>query len=210
MLTPGKPNLAATCLANAIAWRRGGMLAVLSPSRRGGFADGIVNLVRSRPLGKQHNGPFPIKWESSDETYQRDLWDHLKMPDHCSVQDALAILEPHIGVSVVKSTKEWIVRQRRILGIEKITGEQVRRQLERTLAARRQYAGTRRDDLVAMTIQQAKNQEFAHVVVIWPYTIPSDSEQKRRLLYNAITRAQQSCIVLVQAKELLDMPPFVS
>ena len=149
-------------------------------------------------------------WESSDETYQRELWHQLEMPDHCSVRDALAILESHIDVSVVKSTKEWVVRQRRVLGVEKITAEQVRRQLERTLAARRQYAGTRREDLVAMTIQQAKNQEFAHVVVIWPYTIPNDSVQKRRLLYNAITRAQRSCIVLVQAKELLDMPPFVS
>jgi len=60
-----------------------------------------------------------------------------------------------------------------------------------------------------MTIQQAKNREFDHVVVIWPYTIPNDNEQKRRLLYNAITRAQQSCLVLVQAQELLNAPPFI-
>jgi hypothetical protein len=32
---------------------------------------------------------------------------------------------------------------------------------------------------VAMTIQQAKNREFEHVVVIWPYTITNDHEQKR-------------------------------
>ena len=63
---------------------------------------------------------------------------------------------------------------------------------------------------MAMTIQQAKNREFDHVIVIWPYTIPDDDEQKRRLLYNAITRAQRSCQILVQAQELLNAPPFVS
>ena len=132
------------------------------------------------------------------------------MPDRCSVADALAALEAHIGVPAVKSTKEWVLRQRCVLGVKEITADQIRRQLDRTLAARRRYAGVVRADLVAMTIQQAKNQQFAHVVVIWPYTIPNDNEQKRRLLYNAITRAQRSCLVLVQGQELLDMPPFVS
>jgi superfamily I DNA/RNA helicase len=132
------------------------------------------------------------------------------MPDRCSVPDALASLETQIGVSAVRSTKEWVARQRRVLGVEEITADQIRRQLARTVAARRRYAGVRREELVAMTIQQAKNQQFVHVVVIWPYTIPNDNEQKRRLLYNAITRAQRSCLVLVQAQELLDMPPFVS
>jgi DNA helicase IV len=61
-----------------------------------------------------------------------------------------------------------------------------------------------------MTVQQAKNREFEHVVVIWPYTISDDDEQKRRLLYNAVTRAQRSCLVLVQGQELLNAPPFVA
>jgi hypothetical protein len=50
-------------------------------------------------------------------------------------------------------------------------------------------------------------------LAVWPYTIPNDDEQKRRLLYSgysAITRAQRSCLVLVQAEELLNAPPFVA
>ena len=54
-----------------------------------------------------------------------------------------------------------------------------------------------------MTIQQAKNREFDHVIALWPYTIPNDVEQRRRLLYNAITRAKRSCLVLVQAENML-------
>ena len=132
------------------------------------------------------------------------------MPDLCSVPNALATLEAHVDMPAVKSAQEWVARQRRVLGVEEITADQVRRQLDRTLTARRRYARAERNELVAMTIQQAKNQQFTHVVVIWPYTIPNDNEQKRRLLYNAITRAQRSCLVLVQAQTLLNMPPFVS
>lgn len=125
------------------------------------------------------------------------------------VQDALVTLEAHNGIPAVKSTKEWVLRQRRVLGLQKIASDEIRRRLDQTLAARRRHGATRRGKLLAMTIQQAKNQQFEHVVVIWPYRVPNDNEQKRRLLYNAITRAQRSCHILVQAQQLLDMPPFV-
>ena len=49
-----------------------------------------------------------------------------------------------------------------------------------------------------MTIHQAKNREFDNVFVVWPYTVPADSEYKRRLLYNAITRSRANCMVLVR------------
>lgn len=123
--------------------------------------------------------------------------------------DALAALDPHGRAPAVKAAKDWISQQRRVLGVEEITADQVRRQIGRTFAARRRYGAGPAREFVAMTIQQAKNREFDHVVVIWPYTIPNDGEQKRRLLYNAITRARRSCLVLVQARELLDAPPFV-
>jgi hypothetical protein len=209
-LTPGRPNLAATYVANAIAWRGGGTVAVLTPSRRGGFADDIVNLVGSGPLGSRRNGPFAIDWESSNEIERNGLWERLAMPDVCSIPEALATLGPHCGAPAVRTARDWVVRQRRILGADEITAEQIRRQINRTLAARRNFGGRAQGQFVAMTIQQAKNREFDHVIVIWPYTIPNDDEQKRRLLYNAITRAQRSCLVLVQAQELLDAPPFVA
>lgn len=209
-LTPGRPELAATYLANFIAWRGGGTAAVLTPSRRGGFVDGIVDLVRAGPLGRRQNGPFQIEWESSGEIERRALWERLAVPDVCSIADALAVLEPHSGTPAVKTAMEWVARQKRVLGLGEITADQVRRQINRALATRRRYANRAGTDYAAMTIQQAKNREFDHVVVIWPYTIPNDDEQKRRLLYNAITRAQRSCLVLVQAQRLLDAPPFVA
>jgi len=209
MATPGKPNFAATCLANAIAWRQGGgTVAVLTPSRRGGFADGIVELVRSGPIGKHQNGPYPIQWENSEEAQRNALLREIAMPEACSVADALAALEPHSHAPAVKATRNWIGHRKRVLGIDEVSADEVRGQINRSIAMRRRYAGTQDAELSAMTIQQAKNREFDHVIVIWPYTVPNDDEQKRRLLYNAITRAKCSCQVLVQAQELLSSPPF--
>ena len=210
VLTPGRPNLAATYVANFIAWSGGGRVAVLTPSRRGGFVDDIVDLVCTRSLGKQQSGPYQIVWESGDESERRDLRQILAIPDRCSIPDALAALRAHAGVPVVKAATEWIARRKRVLGVDEITADEVHRQIDRTLAMRRRYGAATRPEFVAMTIQQAKNREFEHVVVIWPYTIPNDNEQKRRLLYNAITRARRSCLVLVQAQALLDAPPFVA
>lgn len=210
VLAPGQPNFAATWLANFIAWRGGGRVAVLTPSRRGGFADSIVGLVCARSLGKRQNGPYQIAWERGDESERSDLWQSLAVPDRCSISDALAVLGAHAGAPVVKAAMEWIARQKRVLGVDEITAGEICRQIDRTSAMRRRYGAAERGEFVAMTVQQAKNREFEHVVVIWPYTIPNDDEQKRRLLYNAITRARRSCLVLVQAQELLDAPPFVA
>jgi superfamily I DNA/RNA helicase len=74
----------------------------------------------------------------------------------------------------------------------------------------RRHGYSRQAQFAAMTVRQAKNREFDHVVVLWPYIIPNDAEQRRRLLYNAITRAKRSCAVLVQVQELLEAPPFIS
>lgn len=63
---------------------------------------------------------------------------------------------------------------------------------------RSQYGGRAHQRLLAMTVHQAKNREFEGVVVFWPYTVGGDVEHKRRLLYNAVTRAQRWCAVVVQ------------
>src|SRR5581483_2955770 len=202
--------LAATYLANAISWRGGGTLAVLTPSRAGGFVNEVISMVQRQPLGRQRSGPYPIQWEGSDESDHREICGALRIPERCTVAEAIAHLDQHMNTPVVKALKEWVIRQRRVLGLEEISVDQIHRFLKRSFTARRRHAGNRQSQLLAMTIQQAKNREFDHVVVIWPYTVPNDNEQKRRLLYNALTRAQQSCLVLVQAQRLLNQPPFSS
>ena len=61
-----------------------------------------------------------------------------------------------------------------------------------------------------MTIHQAKNREFHSVIVLWPYEIAGAIERQRRLLYNAITRAKDRVLVVVQDPARLKRPPFVA
>lgn len=206
--TPGNVNLRATYLANAIAWRRGGNVAVLTPSRQGGFADSAVARVGEGPVGKRGNGPYTIRWESSDAQDGDMLWDSLDLGNPCAADEALAALARHRHKPVIRTLSDWVKRQRSTQGVEEFTEGDFRRQIYQALSARRRYGQRADAELSAMTIQQAKNREFDHVIVLWPYNVPNDNEQKRRLLYNAITRAKRSCIVLVQSKDMLTAPPF--
>ena len=54
---------------------------------------------------------------------------------------------------------------------------------------------------IALTVYGAKNREFGHVFALWPNEIKSDTLFQRKLLYNAITRASEKAIVLVQGTQ---------
>jgi UvrD-like helicase C-terminal domain/AAA domain len=210
MATPGHVNFAATCLANAITWRRGGNVAVLTPSRVGGFAENAVARVGQGPIGRHHNGPYDIRWEGNDRQELSEMWDQLGIVDGCSIGEALQMLSAHRQLPVVKTLRDWLIRRRSSSNLEIVAAADLLRQLDRVLAQRRHFGGRKDARFAAMTIQQAKNREFDHVIVFWPHRMRDDPEQKRRLLYNAITRAKRSCTVLVQSAEMLQSPPFAS
>jgi superfamily I DNA/RNA helicase len=56
--------------------------------------------------------------------------------------------------------------------------------------------------IVLTTIHGAKNREFENVIVLWPYEVSGNLIKKRKLLYNAITRARRNVVVIVQHKNL--------
>jgi UvrD-like helicase C-terminal domain len=209
LATPGHVNYAATCLANAIAWRRGGNVAVLTPSRTGGFAENAIIRVGQGAIGRQRSGPFQIHWEGNDKQELEELWSQLDVVDGCTVADALQRLGAHRHIPAANLLREWLIRRRSTTGLAIVVAADLRRQLNRTLAQRRHFGGRNETQFSAMTIQQAKNREFDHVIVFWPYTVRDNPVQKRRLLYNAITRAKRSCTVLVQSANMLQSPPFV-
>lgn len=206
--TPGHVNFRATFVANAIAWRNGGDVAVLTPSRQGGFADSAVARVGQGAVGRHNNGPYRIRWESSDEQDGDALWVSLGIQDRCTADDALAAMAEHRHKPAIRTLSDWVMRQRSTQGVEQFSGDDLRRRLGQALSVRRRYGQRADAEFTAMTIQQAKNREFDHVIVLWPYNVPNDDEQKRRLLYNAITRAKRSCTVLVQSEDMLAAPPF--
>jgi DNA helicase IV len=95
------------------------------------------------------------------------------------------------------------------VGRTEFTREEIETVIARNVALRRQYSSGIAHLFTAMTVQQAKNREFEGVVVIWPYQVGGDVEHKRRLLYNAVTRAKRWCNIIVQSQNILATAPFV-
>ncbi len=204
--TPGLP-LMATWLANAIRFRDGANVAVLTPTRMGP-AQAAVARVCAGPIGRHGSGPFEIRWENTDEQEVETKWAGVGLDGQCSVADAVAALHAQRDDPILLRTRDWLKHKERTLGIESIHAAEIRGQVERLITRRRQFGDRREARFCAMTIHQAKNREFDDVVVIWPHRVPTGDDQRRRLLYNAITRARRRCTVLVQAASLLQTPPF--
>jgi superfamily I DNA/RNA helicase len=62
----------------------------------------------------------------------------------------------------------------------------------------RAYSYSPQRGIRVMTIQAAKNRQFRDVVVLWGPGVPGSADHQRRLLYNAISRAEHSCTVMVR------------
>ena len=77
-----------------------------------------------------------------------------------------------------------------------------------SFSSQRRLAGNDGAGIRMMTVHAAKNREFDLVLALWPAAIGGDEIQKRRLLYNAITRAKGQCLVLVQSTRAMVAPPF--
>jgi hypothetical protein len=200
--------VAAAMLASAIRWRQGGRVAVITPSLQGGFAHSVVRRVCENPCGAQRNGPYAIRWERSEQDETAALIDGLQLNGVVSVADALAALEALPRSGPVREACTWVRHQARARGRTEFSRADIEAVITRQVAVRRQRYGSDNHDFTAMTVQQAKNCEFEGVFVLWPYQIGGDAEHKRRLLYNALTRAQRWCTIVAQNANLLQAAPF--
>lgn len=200
--------VAAAMLASAIRWRRGGRVAVITPALQGGFAQGVVRRVCENPCGAQRNGPYGIRWERSEHDETAALIDGLQLGCVASTAEALAALEALPRSGPVRQATAWVRHQARARGRTEFGRAEIEVVIARQVAARRQHYGADGYDFTAMTVQQAKNREFDGVFILWPYQIGGDAEHKRRLLYNALTRAQRWCTVVAQNADLLQAAPF--
>jgi len=208
ILTAARIPMAAAYLANAIAWSRGGNVAVITPSLAGGFAREVVARVGQQACGSQGNGPYTIHWDASIDADVARMVDGLRVDDPALVPSAIEALSALDQAPPVRQTIVWLRRQQRAGGIAFITRVDLMAALTRHASAHRQHVGNRTMQLTAMTVPQAKNREFEGVVVLWPFQIGGDAEHRRRLLYNAITRARRWCTVILQGQALGRAPPF--
>jgi hypothetical protein len=208
VLTP-REGFAAEYVSNAIAWGGTPEVAIITPSRKGGFCAAIVGLVATKP-SKKGNGPYGCGWECTDVEEVETTMRTLALPETVSTGGLVTHLGHLNGAFPGGPVAEWADRQRRVSGQLQFDRNEVQRHVNRLFSMRRHFTHSSRGRFPAMTVHQAKNREFDGVIVVWPHTVGGDAEHKRRLLYNAITRAKKWCLVLVQGKKVLESPPFKS
>lgn len=202
-------------VTSALAWkaRRRETVAIITPAKSGGVVDKVIEHVRTRQMGKVKKiGPFDIRWEATAESSFDKAMQGVILPERGCHQVMARALAAAADQPAVAQTLGWLGRLAALGAGNDLTGENVRRQVRGANAAlSRLRSGRSSVKALAMTVQQAKNREFDGVIVLWPYQVPVLEEHRRRMLYNAITRAKKWCVVVVQAdgkKERLLEPPF--
>lgn len=195
-----------------------GPVTILTPTGRSKspFVEEICSKLEEGPvhlktLGK-HVGPFRIRWECSHEEEVQALLQALSLPQGEGARVALPDLVSRGGACGCREIHDWAQQQVRLRGLRDFPVEEVVRESHRVMQRRRAHRRPTFSAHQAMTIHQAKNQEFHRVVVLWPYNVKGDDEHQRRLLYNAITRARDHALVVVQNNpskdDRLKRPPF--
>lgn len=202
------PNagMAGTWISNAISWNRAGnRVAIITPTM-GMFANQVRQWVESRTTTRQ-NGPHRVILEQSEAERCRTLTDALALPDHASLPEARALIADQPR-AIKLDFINLLDMQRRTRGQTNFSREEMELAILQVFANQRRFVGNDGPGVRLITVHGAKNREFDLVIVLWPAAIGGDEMQKRRLLYNAVTRAKSQCLVLVQSAQAMSLPPF--
>ena len=202
-----RPQLAGTFLSNHIGWNaKRQSLAVISPSIKNFAEDVVAWTVKSKT--KAGNGPYRVEWEQAEAKLIGAILERIALPDPATPQQTLDAIRAVDDPALTREVAAWLDRLVRTRNEATITPQILTERIQSICANWRRFQRPSDYGMKAMSVHGAKNREFDHVVVLWPAAMAGDSEQKRRLLYNAITRAKSECLVLVQVAKQLNQPPF--
>jgi len=162
----------------------------------------LYKVIESATHQLKKKGLVPIRWheETAAEKEQEQIRSALGL---ATANDAttsqwtapMSALDP-IGIQVAERTQRFA----RLRGLQTITHDVVDRHIDIVIHEKRAYCSHCPPKTVT-TVHGAKNREFDNVFILWTYKLPPDQEQQRKLLYNAITRAKQNCMLLVLGNE---------
>ena len=187
-------------------------IALITPVRpsRSKFVRDLIARVGEKPISKPPVGPYRIPWEESQIEECDKFIEGLGLPDDPNAEVCCDELSFGDVSGPRRGLRHWIERQRRVAGRTTFKAEEIRREARRIHQRSRAYRRVRGRGVRAMTIHQAKNREFHSVIVLWPYEVAGTIVRRRRLLYNATTRAKNRVLVVVQDPSRLHQPPFVA
>jgi len=207
-VAPGyKPGLAGSWISNDIGWYgRGKSIAIISPVG-GVYKESVIEWVNTKTTSK-NNGPFNISYENSEKQLVSEFMSKLRIPNNISIRDVTKTVAAGGDAAINKTIGLWVEKQIRCLGTTAVTGEELELLIRVCFANKKRRKRSNEFGITAMTIHGAKNREFDNVIILWPASTQGSDEQKRRLLYNAVTRSKGKCLVLVQSANSLKSAPF--
>jgi hypothetical protein len=208
-------NVAASFIATNINWWRAfNDTVILSPTSpvRSRFASDTIERLKSpiRPNRLNRDvGPYYFPWESTPEKDKDTLTTIIGLPSDGEVVVEPRDLDLSANQKGIDYLKNWFENQLRLKGRTSFTNTEILLQIDKSLQQLRTNSRTNESGFKAMTIHQAKNREFNHVIILWPYEVTNSPERLRRLMYNAVTRAKQKVLIIVQGPSTrLNSPPF--
>ncbi|MDE1980746.1 MAG: ATP-dependent helicase [Betaproteobacteria bacterium] len=208
--TQNNTGLLAWTIANDFSQRQG-TVAILTPDAGNAIIRAALATVQTRQWTRNNGatfGPYPHIWDRHDNEEVKALLADIALPEVASCADLRALLTPLARHAPIAQALSRIDRLRRAHGQAAFTAAQVTEFVRESVRNRSRLGFRQHRGHLAMTIQRAKNREFPNVIVLWPHTATGSAEHLRRLLYNAITRAQSHCTVIVLGQNRLDAPPF--
>jgi hypothetical protein len=205
-LTP-KPPLAGSWMSSNLCWYGGGKsVAIITPAL-GLFARSALTWTANNKTSKGA-GPYAISWEESEAKAASAFAAGLALQEMNDIPAVTELLNAAGDPRAARDVGEWMDMQRRARSKITFSKEEIVKAVDQLFAQRRRIRKGDGDGWRGMTVHGAKNREFDNVIVLWPAAITGSDDQKRRLLYNAVTRAKSRCLVLVQATAHLNQAPF--
>jgi hypothetical protein len=200
-------GLVAFEIAKRIVWgklKKGASHALITPAspNSSSWVNGIM-----RSLGKTlANGklpPLPFRWEDS-EREKRDtaltlvavLADAKGMCMKADLQQLEKDKDPIVRLATGRALRLMGLRGESMIPADEL--QQIVSLAAHSIGA---FGSQQHLSRLAMTVHGAKNREFDYVFIVWPYQVPGESIKKRKLLYNAITRARLGAFLFVQGDE---------
>lgn len=195
-------GLGAWEVAARCAWKgwRHARTVIISPCSpmSSNFTAGVLKSLRNQLGKKKKIGPYSFEWEASHEQRIDELCSTLPATTTFKVADLrTAHADPLVREACHRVGHTLRLQGQSSTGREAVV-ELVKQQLQLHFAHR---SSAERLGRIAMTVHGAKNREFENVVVLWPFELANDELYRRKLLYNAITRATRRAVVIVAGGE---------
>jgi len=182
-------------------------VALLTPDSANTIIRNALGTVANKQGPWPHNA-FLVSWEGGDSSVADELAEAIDFPDTASYDEVCALLEEHSALPMVKTVNRRIRRLQSVTGQREFQKAQLVSFISDAVRTNTRLGFKKSAKIKAMSIHGAKNREFDRVIVLWPQSATGSDEHKRRLLYNAMTRAKSHCTIIVLGNGRLDSAPF--